>query len=157
MGGLEIISDQTYELKTFVGSCVAVCLFDIKAKVAAMSHVMLPKKASSKQNITKDEIGKFADEAFVYMINKLSAIGADPRRIRAKIAGGATIFSHESETSLFNVGSRNIAAVKQILKENGIPLISEDTGENFGRWVRFSLDSGEMIIVSNLKKTEKVI
>lgn len=157
MGGLAIIREETDELKTFVGSCVAICLFDIDAKIAAMAHVMLPKKTNDKQPVTENEVGKFADTAFSYMLNNMIQMGANPKRIQAKIAGGATIFSHESETSLFNIGSRNILSVKQILKETGIPLVSEDTGANFGRWVIFALSSGNMTIVSNLKKTKKII
>lgn len=157
MGGLAIINDNTDELKTFVGSCVAICLFDIQAKVASMAHVILPKKTNDRSCAAEDEIGKFADTAFTYMMNNILQMGADPKRIQAKMAGGATIFSHESETNLFNIGSRNVMAIKQILKENGITLVSEDTGENFGRWVRFSLSSGKMTIVSNLKKTTKII
>ncbi|MGI0102711.1 MAG: chemotaxis protein CheD [Nitrosotalea sp.] len=157
MGGLEIIREETDELKTFVGSCVAICLFDINAKIAAMAHVILPKKTNGKQNVAKNEVGKFADTAFACMLDNMIQMGADPTRIKAKMAGGATIFSHESETRLFNIGSRNIVAIKRILKETGIPLISEDTGANFGRWVIFALRSGDMTIMSNLKKTRKII
>ncbi|MGI0017094.1 MAG: chemotaxis protein CheD, partial [Nitrosotalea sp.] len=92
-----------------------------------------------------------------YMVTDMIQKGANHKRIKAKMAGGATIFAHESETSLFNVGPRNIASLKQLLKENDIPLVSEDTGENFGRWVRFNLQSGDMVITSNLKKFEKTI
>ena len=157
MGGLKIITDETKELKTFVGSCVAICLFDLVSKVAGMAHVMLPKKSDGIQFTGENDIGKYADEALSYMIDNMIRKGADPKRIRAKMAGGATIFAHESETSLFNIGPRNISFLKEILLENDIPLISEDTGENFGRWVRFNLRSGEMLVASNLKKFEKTI
>jgi len=157
MGGIEIITDDGEELKTFVGSCVAICLFDLVSKVAGMAHVMLPKKSDGTRFTKRNDIGKYADEALSYMVNDMILKGANPKRIKAKMAGGATIFAHESEAGLFNVGPRNITFLKQILKENDIPLISEDTGENFGRWVRFNLHSGEMIITSNLKKFEKTI
>lgn len=157
MGGLEIITDETKELKTFVGSCVAICLFDLVSKVAGMAHIMLPKKSDGVQFTEKNDIGKYADEALSYMVDNMIQKGAEQKRIKAKMAGGATIFAHESETSLFNVGPRNIAFLKQILQKNNIPLVSEDTGENFGRWVRFNLHSGEMLVTSNLKKFEKTI
>ncbi|WP_157926901.1 chemotaxis protein CheD [Candidatus Nitrosotalea okcheonensis] len=157
MGGLEIITDETKELKTFVGSCVAICLFDLVSKVAGMAHIMLPKKSDGIQFTGKNDIGKYADEALSYMVDNMIHKGADPKRIKAKMAGGATIFAHESETNLFNVGPKNIAFLKEILEENNIPLVSEDTGENFGRWVRFNLRSGEMLVASNLKKFEKTI
>jgi chemotaxis protein CheD len=157
MGGLEIITNEEEELKTFVGSCVAICLFDLVSHIAGMAHVMLPRKSDGKQFTVKNDIGKYADEALSYLIDTMVRKGADPKRIKAKMAGGATIFAHESETSLFNVGPRNVVSLKQILKENEIPLVSEDVGENFGRWVRFDLHSGTMIITSNLKKFEKTI
>ena len=157
MGGLEIITDKECELKTFVGSCVAICLFDLVSKVAGMAHIMLPKKSDGTRFTEKNDIGKYADEALSYMVTDMIQKGANHKRIKAKMAGGATIFAHESETSLFNVGPRNIASLKQLLKENDIPLVSEDTGENFGRWVRFNLQSGDMVITSNLKKFEKTI
>ena len=157
MGGLEIITNEEDELKTFVGSCVAICLFDLVSHVASMAHVMLPQKSDGMQSIEKNDIGKYADEALSYMINGMIQKGADPKRMKAKMAGGAAIFAHESETSVFNVGQRNIVYLKQILKENSIPLVSEDTGENFGRWVRFDLHSGTLTVTSNLKKFEKII
>lgn len=157
MGCLEIITSETEELKTFVGSCVAICLFDLTSHVAGMAHVMLPRKSDGKQSAVKNDIGKYADEALSYMICNMMQKGADRKRIKAKMAGGATIFAHESETSLFNIGPRNVISLRQILKENDIPLVSEDTGENFGRWVRFDMHSGTMIITSNLKKFEKII
>ncbi|MDE1763464.1 MAG: chemotaxis protein CheD [Thaumarchaeota archaeon] len=157
MGGLEIVTGDMSELKTFVGSCVAICLFDIEVKIAAMAHVVLPKKTNCKPHTVEEERGKYADDAFAHMMSGMIKLGANPKRIQAKMAGGAAIFSHESETGLFNVGPRNISAIQQILKENDIPLISKDTGANFGRWVKFSLNSGKMIITSNLKKTEKII
>ena len=157
MGCLEIITNDSMELKTFVGSCIAICLFDTVSKIAGMAHVMLPKKISNTQFTEKNEIGKYADEAMTYMLNDMVRKGANPARICAKMAGGATIFAHESENSVFNVGARNITYLKQILKNNNIPLLSEDTGENFGRWVRFNLRTGEMTITSNLKKLEKKI
>ncbi len=157
MGGLEIITDKECELKTFVGSCVAICLFDLTSHVASMAHVMLPQKSDGLQSLAQKDIGKYADEALSYMINGMIQKGADPKKIKAKMAGGAAIFEHESETSLFNVGHRNIVYLKKILKENGIPLVSEDTGENFGRWVRFNLQSGALTVASNLKKFEKTI
>ncbi len=157
MGGLEIITDNEGELKTFVGSCVAICLFDLVSHVVGMAHVMLPRKSDGKQFTSKNDIGKYADEAISFLICNMVQKGAELKRIKAKMAGGATIFAHESETSLFNVGPRNVASLRQILKANGIPLISEDTGENFGRWVRFDLQSGTLTITSNLKKFEKMI
>ncbi len=157
MGGMEISSGEVGEMKTFVGSCVALCLFDPVSKIAAMAHIMLPKKAGEKSVCEPSECGKYADKAFEIMLQKMTALGANKDRILAKIVGGAAIFSHESENGIFNIGARNIAAIKQILEEHHIVIASEDIGENFGRWVKFNLVSGEITVTSALKKTETTI
>ena len=157
MGGLEIVAGEAVELKTFVGSCVALCLFDPVSKVAGMAHVMLPKNGGVIDQNTKSYGGKYADKAIELMLQNMVSMGAQQARIRAKIAGGASIFSHESEEGIFNIGSRNIAAIKQILMENHIVIQSEDTGENFGRWVNFHAGSGDMTVTSRMRKTEITI
>ena len=44
----------------------------------------------------------------------------------------------------FNIGERNIAAVKQALRKESIPIIAEDTGLNYGRTVFFYPETGIM-------------
>ncbi len=156
MGGLEIADNQS-EFKTFVGSCVAICLYDPNAKIGAMAHVMLPKYNLTKPLVNSDEIGKYADHAVNTMIDKLISKGADMKKIKAKMAGGATIFSHESNNDLFNIGPRNVKALRSILTDKKIPLVSEDTGLGSGRWIKFNVNTGDMIVVSSIKKTEKKI
>lgn len=163
MGGLESVEGEKGELNTFVGSCVAICLFDQEAKVAVMAHVMLPnRRLSSQRREMSDadrfaDAGKYADEAFPRMMGILLNKGALQKNIKAKIAGGAIIFSHESETGIFNIGPRNLESIRKILTENGIPLVSEDVGLNYGRWVQFNSGTGEMVVTSSLKKTRKII
>ncbi|MDE1861905.1 MAG: chemotaxis protein CheD [Thaumarchaeota archaeon] len=157
MGGIAMMSGKNVDLKTFVGSCVAVCLFDFNAKVAGMAHVMLPRKEASGKSTTVGMEGKYADEAIANMIDGLVRMGAERTRIRSKIAGGASMFPSRAGGGSIDVGKRNVQAIKGILHEKNIPLISEDTGSNFGRKVIFSLASGKMTITSNFKKLEKVI
>jgi|SRR5574337_153799 chemotaxis protein CheD len=157
MGGLEVSDNQQSELKTFVGSCVAICLYDPEIKVAGMAHVMLPKNHSNKIPVDSNEIGKFADHAIEIILQKMISKGCNINKIKAKMAGGATIFVHESKDNLFNVGPKNIKAIKSLLAEKKIHLVSEDTGSNSGRWVKFNVQTGEMTIVSSVKKSEKRI
>lgn len=157
MGGLEITDDISAEFKTFVGSCVAICLYDPDSHVAGMAHILLPKNNQNKPIINREDAGKYADEAIKVILTKMVSKGANLKRIKAKMAGGATIFSHESKANMFNIGSRNINEVKNILREKNIQLVSEDIGLNFGRWVRFQVGTGDMTIVSSIRKGEKKI
>lgn len=157
MGGLEITDNVSSEFKTFVGSCVAICLYDPDSHVAGMAHVLLPKNSHNKPITKREEAGKYADEAIKIILSEMGSKGANLKRIKAKIAGGATIFSHESKDNMFNIGLRNITEIKNILREKNIQLVSEDTGLNFGRWVRFQVETGDMAITSSVRKGEKKI
>ena len=85
---------------------------------------------------------RFADTAIPMLINEMAKLGASRSRLKAKIAGGALMFATTSDR--FNIGERNIAAVKSALRTEGIPIIAEDTGLNYGRTVFFYPETGIM-------------
>ena len=76
----------------------------------------------------------------------MEAKGAKRSRMTAKIAGGAKMFSFQNNSSLVNVGDRNVEAVKKVLAELRIPILAQDTGLNFGRTVEFFPESGDFVI-----------
>jgi chemotaxis protein CheD len=154
MGGLGFSSPEKKTLQTFVGSCVAICLYDSIAKVAGMAHVMLPKNNTTEQ-IPKPE-GKFVDVAIKVLLDKLTANGAMCTRLKAKMAGGASVFQTEGNKNVFNIGTRNVDAIRAILGENKIPIVSEDVGEKGGRWVIFDVASQIMTIKDKAKGVTKI-
>ena len=153
MAGLEIGKDNNI-LKTFVGSCVAICIYDEVKKVAGLAHVMLPKNNTGKTTKNTKQEGKFADEAINIILEKLNNTYSD-LKLKAKIAGGAKIFAHESETNVFNIGNKNIISIRVILQEKKIPLISQLVGAQNGRWVSFHCDTQKVIVKD--KEGEKII
>ncbi|MBR6329223.1 MAG: chemotaxis protein CheD [Lachnospiraceae bacterium] len=128
-----------------LGSCVGVAIRDPQTKVGGLAHVMLPDSTSVNNN---GNIAKFADTALVELVKQMEKAGAVRRRMVAKIAGGAQMFKLQSQSDLMRVGDRNVQAVKKKLKELGIPILAEDTGENYGRTVEFYPESGDYIIKS---------
>ena len=130
-----------------LGSCVGSCIFDPKAGIAGLSHIMLPDSTSlSGRDVNRM---KFADTALPDMVAAMVKMGADPRRMTAKIAGGALMFAARSEQ--FNIGERNVAAVKQALAKLKIPIVASDTGLNYGRTVYFYGTDGKVVIKSTVK------
>ncbi len=125
-----------------LGSCVGICLYDNRVKVGGLSHIMLPESSM----FCNSEINrmKFADTAVVDLVDALVRIGADRRRLTAKIAGGAKMFEVQPGSPMGTIGDRNILSVKNILYSLRIPIIAEDTGLNYGRTVYFDLETGIM-------------
>lgn len=128
-----------------LGSCVGICLYDQVAKVAGLSHILLPSSAQIPGNTTPM---KFADTAIPMLMVKMQALGARPNQLKAKIAGGAQMFAAMGNASIANIGERNTAAVKATLQRLRIPILAEDTGSNYGRTLLFDADTFTMTIRS---------
>ncbi len=125
-----------------LGSCVGICLYDAGSGVGGLSHIMLPDSAQfARQEINRM---KFADTALADLVAEMEKMGAQRRRIKAKIAGGARMFQVQEGSSIGSIGERNVASVKHALGVLRIPVLAEDTGSNYGRTVFFSLETGIM-------------
>ncbi|TZE83329.1 chemotaxis protein CheD [Calorimonas adulescens] len=124
-----------------LGSCVGVIIYDMNHEFAGMVHIMLPK---SKENMAGQNIYKFADTGIYALYNNLIKIGAQKNKLLSKIAGGAQMFTLKSNNDVLKIGRRNVDAVKCILNELNIPIISEDVGGNYGRTIEFDIEHGTL-------------
>lgn len=127
-----------------LGSCIGVVLYDRVSKVAGLVHIMLPDSTKIKQNQNKM---KFADSGIELLVAKLEGQGIKRGNLKAKIAGGAKMFNFSSTTELGSIGDKNIAAVRDKLKQYGIKIISEDVGLNYGRTIVFDPETDELTVI----------
>lgn len=136
-----------------LGSCIGVSLYDPQTKIGGLLHIMLP---DSKQSRATDNPAKFADTGILLMLDEVLKMGASRSRLVAKMAGGAQMFAFANATDVMRVGSRNVAASKEILQKLGIRLVGEDTGANYGRTVQIDLTNG-VYTVKTIDKGNKTI
>ena len=128
-----------------LGSCVAIMLHDPVAQAGAMAHVLLPSRSLARDTSNP---AKFPETAVPFLIERLSALGADPRHLVAKLAGGASMFAQLMTPGSLQMGERNIAAARNALRAAGIPLAGEAVGGGSGRSVRFHVADGRVEIRS---------
>ncbi|UUZ95704.1 chemotaxis protein CheD [Paenibacillus sp. P25] len=141
------VAHLTGVLKTTgLGSCVGLTLYDNKAKVAGMAHVMLPSSDIAREG--KLNIAKYADTAIPELIRLMETLGAQVRRMEAKMAGGAQMFSFGAQSDTMRIGPRNVESCKELLSRYSIPLKGEDTGGNYGRTIEFDCVTGILLIRS---------
>lgn len=136
-----------------LGSCIGLTLYDPVSKVGGLVHYMLPDSTKLKNNTN---IAKFGDTGIRELYKQVVANGANPRRLVAKIAGGAKMFEVSGLSNVGNVGERNAEKALLILKELNVPLIARDTGLNYGRTVVLDCSTGDYLIKS-VGKPEKTI
>jgi len=125
-----------------LGSCVGVCLYDSRNKVAGMVHVMLPNSRDVRNNLNP---AKFADTGIPLLITMMENVGADKKYIVAKLAGGAQMFN-VSRHEFMNIGKRNVDASKEVLSSLSIRIVAEDTGGNYGRTITLYSEDGRLEI-----------
>jgi len=122
-----------------LGSCVGVAFYDELTKIGGLAHVMLPE--SKGKNKIKS---KYADTAIPFLLDKMIEKGARRQRLQAKLVGGAGMFKTEAGQSVMQIGQKNIAAVKRVLKEEKIKIVGSDLAKDYGRSMYFNLIDGKI-------------
>jgi chemotaxis protein CheD len=114
-------------IRTLLGSCVSVVLYDRRLKLGGLTHIVLPDSRGS-----NTEPGKFADTAIPGLIAELERLAGLKltSRLTAKILGGASMFQNDSA---LDIGRMNNEATERILADLHIPIIARDLGGESGR------------------------
>ncbi|MGH7548573.1 MAG: chemotaxis protein CheD [Gemmatimonadales bacterium] len=128
-----------------LGSCVAIMLHDATAGAGAMAHILLPSRSLARDTTNP---ARFPETAVPFLVGQLVALGADPRRLVAKLAGGASMFAQLMTPGSVQMGERNIVAARNALRAASIPLAREAVGGGQGRSVRFHIVDGRVEIRS---------
>lgn len=129
-----------------LGSCVAVICTDTQNQIAGMIHVALPDSSlSPDRRIEKP--GYFADTGIPALFDSLKQVGwrNGNGKLIVKLCGGATIMD---PNGTFNIGKRNILAIKKILWSMGLGPMAEDVGGNISRTVTVSAETGAVLVTS---------
>ncbi len=147
VGGYGASGQSGEVLKTFaLGSCVAVLAYDPGAKVAGMVHIALPSSATNK-NRADVLPGYFADRGVPALLEAMARLRgtSDARGLVIKIAGGANVMR---TGNVFDIGQRNIKAVKTELRQHGLAPVAAEVGGSISRTVSIEVDTGTVILNS---------
>jgi len=126
---------------TVLGSCVAACLLDPIAMVGGMNHFMLPVK-QGERDPDVFYAARYGVAAMEFLINNLLHLGAQRDRLVAKAFGGGRVMKGLSS----DVGDQNIEFVRQFLRNENIPVWSEDLGGLHPRKVYFFPHTGQVLV-----------
>lgn len=134
----QVASSRTPQVvSTVLGSCVSACLYDPVSKVGGMNHFMLP------DGDCVNQPSRYGVHAMELLINEIMQLGGDRRRLQAKVFGGAT--SPSLGLSINRVAERNAQFVRDFLKAEGIPLVSERLGGELPLEVRMETATGRVL------------
>jgi chemotaxis protein CheD len=141
----QVSGDPSCVLVTYaLGSCIAVSIYDPVSRVGGLLHFMLPAAPPDAAQSGKNPY-MFADSGIPMMFHEAYEKGAQKRRLRVRVAGGAQIMD---EHGVFNIGQRNCVAMKKIFWKAGVIVHAEETGGKVARTMRFELASGRIFLRS---------
>lgn len=133
-------SAEPLVLSTILGSCIAACLYDPMSQIGGMNHFLLPQGRGDGRDPDAARFGVYAMDRLIGCLIKL---GADRRRLLAKVFGGGHVLT-VSQSS--DVAGKNISFVREFLACEGIPLMNEDVGGTQPRHVRFYTATGQVFV-----------
>ena len=147
---IKVAKGETQLVTYALGSCVGVCIYDDVVQIGGMLHAMLP---DANAHGTDSKIEKYVNSGIPYLYKKLCAMGADARRLKAKVIGGAKMFDFAVTGSEADIGTANIIAVRKCLNYLKIPIVAEVTGGTVGRTVWFTTSDGSVRIKTTGNET----
>ncbi|MGQ3685537.1 MAG: chemotaxis protein CheD [Candidatus Loosdrechtia sp.] len=123
-------------IKTTLGSCIGVVLYDSVQKIAGMLHLMLPNC-----NNRQDKPSKYADTGIPLLLDlMINHAKSKKSALTAKVFGGARMFNVNSE--LFDIGRSNIAETQRILNLLDIRIIASKVGGTKGYQITVDTKTG---------------
>ncbi len=141
VGDGQVTSDPAQTLVTYaLGSCIAVVIHDPVARVGGLLHFMLPESSIDAAKAERNP-HLFADTGIPLLFRNAYKLGADKKRLRVGVFGGAQVMD---DNALFNIGKRNHAALRKIFWKAGVFTHKEAVGGSTARTVRLDVNTGKM-------------
>ena len=134
-------SRDPHVIHTLLGSCVAVCLHDPLRRVGGMNHILMPGKADMARY---DSAARYGVNAMELLINRMMVMGADRRRMLAKVFGGGHVLPAITREN--GMGRRNVEFVFAFLADEKIPVAAKKVGGTQAQKIYFHTDSGDVFV-----------
>ena len=140
---MRVSGDPTKTIITYsLGSCVGVVIHDPVAKVGGILHAMLPEALDDKSDPAFNPC-KFIDTGVPLLFREAYNLGAVKNRIEVTVIGGAQIMD---DSGYFNIGRRNLAALRKIFWRNGILIGREHVEGSLSRTVELEVGTGRVSV-----------
>lgn len=134
--GQLLVSTEPCRMRTILGSCVAVCLYDPELRHGGMNHFMLPAAASSHETSSK-----YGNRAMPLLLERLERLGSDRHRLCASVFGGACLL-FAATTDLMHLGRRNVDFAVEWLEQHEITIVVSNVLGSKARRVELDIESG---------------
>jgi len=124
---VKVSNDPALRLITYaLGSCLGISVHDPVAGVGGLLHVMLPTGTIDPAKM-QAKPAMFVDSGVPLLFKECYRLGARKERMIVRVAGRAHAGATE-EGDRFQIGKRNMIALRKLLWKNGVLVHAQDTG-----------------------------
>lgn len=134
--------DKETRIRTLLGSCVAITLWNPRLQIGGMCHYLLPMRPDD--DSTPDLDGRYADSVIALFMQELNKSGTFPADYEVKMFGGGNQFSNQEQKHAMAIPEKNIQAGRRLLKQHGFNITAEHLGGHGHRNVIFDIWSGQV-------------
>jgi putative nucleotidyltransferase with HDIG domain len=121
-------NSQPLLLNAYLGTCVAVALYDAEAGIGGLIHLLLPEPISMAETCHPE---KYASTGFPVFLKALYDAGVSPEKLKACIAGGALVGPLQNYDLELDIGGRIAERVMQYISAEKIQIEKSETGGFF--------------------------
>lgn len=125
---------------TILGSCVAVCIWDVTLGIGGINHYLLPNGLR-----TASVSLRYGNVAIAQLLEKLARVGTRLPNLRAKIFGGACVLD-AMRGKENHLGDKNVEIAREKLGDADIPIVAADVGGIRGRKLIFHPHDGNALV-----------
>ena len=139
-----IDNDKRIELKTILGSCVAVTIWHSQSKSAGMCHYLLAQEASNSKDSKVMQKYRYGEAALDYLLKKMILLHP-LAEYELALFGGSNMYPSLTSPS---IGKANVMLAHNWAKKNKLVFIKQDILGNYGRSVTLNLDTGSVSLIT---------
>ncbi len=129
-------------IDTVLGSCVAACIRNPRFGIGGMNHFVLPRPSGTGADPWGSVAGRatrYGSASMEQLINRVLGAGGTRQDLEVKIFGGGRVVP-----KLSDIGARNLAFVREYLRQEGLKIAAEDAGDTCSRHVQYFPRSGRV-------------
>ncbi len=138
-GEYYVTRDPDEMVVTVLGSCISACIRDPELGIGGMNHFMLPVKKDESEARVHGNAERYGSFAMESLINQVLNRGGQRQYLEVKVTGGGKVLAITSD-----VGRKNIAFVREFLREEGFEILAEDLGDVYPRKVYYQPGTGRL-------------
>lgn len=132
-------------VSTVLGSCVAVTMCEPNRRIGSICHAFLPNSVAFHHSSREPQICRFVDTALETMYSSMLKLRVAPENLVIKVFGGASgLMGGTERTNLYDIGGRNVRAVREWLLAHALPIARSQVGGNQGRKLHFLTHTGDV-------------